>query len=194
MENYKNFIFNKFFIKFRDDILKYITLFVLLFVVILIFTFLIFNYADAATNIDATYKYAWNDVIGWIDFYSTGNVNVSSTQLTGYATSSVGFIALDCATSPSPPAGCSTTFSNWKVTNDGAVILPVGLTTTPSVGLVLTAEPPVPAMLIRLPSILQPEIFPAGLGMILSAGSVLIVFNPIFAPLLITKSKLAGLF
>ena len=87
--------------------------------VILIFTFLIFNYADATTNIDATYKYAWNDVIGWIDFYSTGNVNVSSTQLTGCATSSVGFIALDCATSPSPPAGCSTTFSNWKVTNDG---------------------------------------------------------------------------
>ena len=116
MENYKNFIFNKFFIKFRDDILKYITLFVLLFVVILIFTFLIFNYADAATNIDATYKYAWNDVIGWIDFYSTGNVNVSSTQLSGYASSSVGFIALDCATSPNGDI-CAT--SNFKVSNDG---------------------------------------------------------------------------
>ena len=70
----------------------------------------------AATNIDATYKYAWNDVIGWIDFYQTGNVNVNATQLTGYATSSVGYIALDCATSPNGDI-CAT--SNFKVSNDG---------------------------------------------------------------------------
>lgn len=117
MENYKIFIFNKFLIKFRDDILKYITLFILLFGVILVFTFSIFNYADAATNIDSTYRYAWNDVIGWIDFYQTGNVNVTSTQLIGYATSSVGFIALDCATSPNADI-CAT--SNFKVSNDGS--------------------------------------------------------------------------
>mgnify|MGYP001589019153 FL=1 len=73
--------------------------------------------AQAATNIDATYKWAWNDTIGWIDFYSTGNVNVSSTQLSGYATSSVGFIALDCATSPNGNI-CAT--SNFKVSNDGS--------------------------------------------------------------------------
>ena len=72
--------------------------------------------AQAATNIDATYKWAWNDTIGWIDFYSTGNVNVSSTQLSGYASSSVGFIALDCATSPNGDI-CAT--SNFKVSNDG---------------------------------------------------------------------------
>lgn len=71
----------------------------------------------AATTIDSTYRYAWNDVIGWIDFYSTGNVNVTSTQLTGYANSSVGYIALDCATSPNGDI-CAT--SNFKVSNDGS--------------------------------------------------------------------------
>ena len=60
--------------------------------------------ALAATNINgsAAQHSAWNDEIGWIDFYSTGNVNVTSVErFTGYATSSVGFVALDCATSPS---------------------------------------------------------------------------------------------
>ncbi len=72
----------------------------------------------ASTNINSVSPnfYAWNDVIGWINFYITGNVNVTSNQLAGYATSSVGYIALDCATSPngnicgSPP---------WMVSNDG---------------------------------------------------------------------------
>ncbi|MBI4993446.1 hypothetical protein HZC33_00595 [Candidatus Wolfebacteria bacterium] len=73
----------------------------------------------AATNIDSASPnyYAWNDLIGWIDFYSTGNVNVSSAQLTGYASSSVGYIALDCATSPNGNI-CAT--SNFKVSNDGS--------------------------------------------------------------------------
>ena len=77
--------------------------------------------AFSATNIDATTAnhYAWNDNIGWIDFYSTGDVYISGTGLTGNASSSVGYISFDCATSPNPPAGCDTTFSNWKVTNDG---------------------------------------------------------------------------
>ncbi|MEK7162876.1 MAG: hypothetical protein AAB696_01145 [Patescibacteria group bacterium] len=117
MKNNKFFIFNKFLIKSRTDIFKYIS--PLLFI-ILIFTFLIFNFANAATNIlpDSPPQYlhwAWNDTIGWIDFYSTGNVNVTSTQLSGYATSSVGFIALDCATSPSP--NCT---YPYKVSNDGS--------------------------------------------------------------------------
>lgn len=82
--------------------------------------------ALAATNINSTSPnfYAWSDVIGWIDFYSTGNVNVSSTQLTGYATSSVGYIALDCATSPN--GNICTAGDNYKcgansfcVSNDG---------------------------------------------------------------------------
>ena len=73
--------------------------------------------AFAATNIDSTYRYAWNDVIGWIDFYQTGNVNATPTQLSGYATSSVGYIALDCATSPNGDI-CAT--SNFRVSNDGS--------------------------------------------------------------------------
>ncbi len=71
----------------------------------------------AATNIDSTYHWAWNDVVGWIDFYYTGNVNVNSSQLTGYASSSIGYIALDCATSPNGNI-CGT--SDFKVSNDGS--------------------------------------------------------------------------
>lgn len=75
------------------------------------------SFASASTNISATVTqhWAWNDAVGWIDFYSTGNVNVSSSQLTGYATSSVGYVSVDCGTAPS--WGCSPT--NYKVTNDG---------------------------------------------------------------------------
>ena len=83
-----------------------------------VFLFFIFYFllsiVFAATNIDSSYRYAWNDLIGWVDFYSTGNVNVSSTQLIGYASSSVGFIALDCATTPN---GNVCGISNFKVAN-----------------------------------------------------------------------------
>ena len=44
--------------------------------VILFSTFLFLNFIYAATNIDSTYRYGWNDLIGWIDFYSTNNVYV----------------------------------------------------------------------------------------------------------------------
>lgn len=57
---------------------------------------------SAATNIDSTYHWAWNDVIGWIDFSYYSNVNVTSSKVTGYASSIVGQIAFDCAASPSP--------------------------------------------------------------------------------------------
>ncbi|MDP3015140.1 MAG: hypothetical protein Q8N28_01880 [bacterium] len=91
----------------------------LFFAVIIPNSLFIIHTANAATNISATTAehYAWNDTIGWIDFYSTGNVNVLSAQLNGYATSSVGFIALDCATSPNGNI-CAT--SNFKVSNDGS--------------------------------------------------------------------------
>ena len=91
--------------------------------IVLLFSIFYFltSTAEAATNISATTTehYAWNDVIGWVDFYSTGNVNVTSTQLSGYATSSVGFIALDCATSPNGNI-CGT--SNFKVLNDSGYL------------------------------------------------------------------------
>jgi len=74
--------------------------------------------ALAATNISATpaEHYAWSDVVGWIDFYNTGTISVSSSQLTGYASSSIGDISLDCATTRVGDI-CGT--SNYKVTNDG---------------------------------------------------------------------------
>ncbi len=70
--------------------------------------------ATTTNNIDSTNKWAWNDVIGWIDFNVTGNVTVSSSSITGYASSSVGYIALDCATSPT--GDCTYPYG---VTNDG---------------------------------------------------------------------------
>ena len=73
----------------------------------------------AATNISSgVYEHwAWNDVIGWIDFYSTNNVNVTLQKIEGYADSSVGSIAFDCATSPNGNI-CAT--SDFKISNDGA--------------------------------------------------------------------------
>lgn len=73
----------------------------------------------AATNISAIPEehFAWGDVIGWIDFYSTDTVEVSSAKLTGYASSSVGDISLDCATTR---AGNICGTSSYSVINDGS--------------------------------------------------------------------------
>jgi len=140
--------------------------------VILIFTFSIFNFARAATNIDSTlissifdtgyangvalntimwqgtqpaetsvkfqiasnlsltlgsgtgaidttYKYAWNDSVGWLDFNNASStVNVNATQLTGYAKNdSLKDIALDCGTTPGGNI-CAT--SNFKVARNSS--------------------------------------------------------------------------
>ncbi|RJQ29860.1 hypothetical protein C4571_00350 [Candidatus Parcubacteria bacterium] len=55
---------------------------------------------EAATNIspNTSEHWAWNDVIGWIDFYNTNTVTVTSQKLEGYASSSIGDISFDCAT------------------------------------------------------------------------------------------------
>lgn len=50
-------------------------------------------------NTTTAQHYAWNDSLGWIDFYNSGNVGVTSSSLTGYASSSAGDISLDCHTS-----------------------------------------------------------------------------------------------
>lgn len=62
----------------------------------------------ADTNISATTTdhWAWSDSIGWIDFYNTNSVNVSVSQVTGYATSSAGNLYLSG--------------SGYGVTNDGS--------------------------------------------------------------------------
>jgi len=75
-------------------------------------TFFVF----ASTNINSSDKWAWNDIIGYIDFYSSNTINVSSGQLTRYTNSSAGDISLDCATTRSGNI-CGT--SNYKVYNDG---------------------------------------------------------------------------
>lgn len=86
-------------------------------IIITVAGLIIFFTAIAATNIDSTNKWAWNDIIGWIDHYATNNVTVSSSIIQGYASSSIGYIAFDCATSPNGNI-CGT--SNFSVANDGA--------------------------------------------------------------------------
>ncbi|MFH1193305.1 MAG: hypothetical protein V1656_03270 [Candidatus Jorgensenbacteria bacterium] len=70
--------------------------------------------AHAATNISATSSEhsAWDDVDGWWDFHSSNTVTVYSTRLQGYASSSIGDMALDCKTSP---AGDICSVSNFGV-------------------------------------------------------------------------------
>lgn len=75
--------------------------------------------ADAATNISAvtTEHWAWNDVAKWMDFYNTNTVVLTSQKLTGYASSSIGDISLDCATTRN---GNICSQGSYGVTNDGA--------------------------------------------------------------------------
>ncbi|MBU6500673.1 MAG: hypothetical protein KGJ89_03580 [Patescibacteria group bacterium] len=77
--------------------------------------------ANASTNISATTTdhWAWSDVIGWIDFYNTLTVTVSSTALSGYASSSAGDISLDCATTRGGNI-CSPSNGNYYVSNDNS--------------------------------------------------------------------------
>ncbi len=77
----------------------------------------------AASNISTTNHWAWNDVIGWIDFCDAsggvclGNVSVFNDRLEGYANSeAVGDIALNCNSTPLGPT-CSTI--DFKVSNNG---------------------------------------------------------------------------
>ncbi|HEY4497006.1 MAG TPA: hypothetical protein VI432_02560 [Candidatus Paceibacterota bacterium] len=80
----------------------------------------------AATNIDLTDKWAWNDARGWINFHSTNVVNILSNKIEGYAvfcgndevctTPSADYILLDCGTSP---GGDICEASNFKIFRDG---------------------------------------------------------------------------
>lgn len=72
-------------------------------------------------------QWSWNEVIGWIDFRPEAsvqcptcpNVSVFDNRIEGYASSSVGFIALNCnITNPSGVNICAT--SNFFVSNDSA--------------------------------------------------------------------------
>jgi len=70
------------------------------------------------TNISSATNahWAWNDIVGWIDFYNTQAVFVNNQHIRGYASSSAGYISLDCSLSP---AGNVCGKSNYGVTNDG---------------------------------------------------------------------------
>ncbi len=70
----------------------------------------------AGTNISpiATSSVAWDDPSGYWDFYNTQTVTVAGTKVSGYASSSIGPISLDCATSPNGNI-CGT--SNYGICN-----------------------------------------------------------------------------
>jgi hypothetical protein len=72
----------------------------------------------AATNISSTAAehHAWNDFLGWVNFYSTNSVNLTATRLQGYASTIAGDFSLDCATT-SIGNICGT--SNYYVSNNG---------------------------------------------------------------------------
>lgn len=77
--------------------------------------------AMASTNLTntvspASTSWGWNDIVGWINFNTYANITVSATQLTGYASSSIGPISLDCGTSPAGNI-CSSGNGNYKVVN-----------------------------------------------------------------------------
>lgn len=66
-------------------------------------------------------QWAWNDVIGWIDFKAApDNVQIFNDRLEGYAGSGVGSIALNCNSTPN---GDICGVSNFKVSNNGTGLL-----------------------------------------------------------------------
>lgn len=85
--------------------------------------FLFSSIAHADSNIGVIERWAWNDVVGWMDFryVENPNVNVTSTEIQGYASSSVGFISLHCDPLYGPP-GTSCNPVNYKVTNTNGTL------------------------------------------------------------------------
>jgi hypothetical protein len=77
--------------------------------------------ASASTNISATASqhWAWNDAVGWMDFYNTNTITVSAGSVSGYASSSAAAVSLDCHTTPAGNI-CSGANGNYQVMNDGA--------------------------------------------------------------------------
>lgn len=75
------------------------------------------GHVTRAGNIDSNplRHWAWNDSVGWIDFYTYDNVIVDGFGLTGYASSSAREISLYCADTPNGNL-CGT--SNYRVQND----------------------------------------------------------------------------
>ena len=87
-------------------------------VVVAIFFSFVQTSVAIGTNINSTTTehWAWNDLVGWIDFYNTDTVIVTSGKLRGYASSSLGDISFDCSTTRN---GNICSQSDYKVLNDG---------------------------------------------------------------------------
>ena len=62
--------------------------------------------------------WAWNDNIGWIDFYYD-DVEVTANKLYGYASSSLGIISLNCDSTGNPDGIDYCATSTYYVKNDG---------------------------------------------------------------------------
>jgi hypothetical protein len=75
------------------------------------------SFASTNINSSSTQHWAWNDLIGWIDFYNTNTITVSVSGTTGYASSSIGDISLDCNTTR---IGNICGASPYRVLNDGS--------------------------------------------------------------------------
>lgn len=74
--------------------------------------------SDDGTNISYAPNayWAWNDVIGWINFHDTHTVTLAPTKLKGYASSTPGDVSFDCSTARTGPTVCDS--SNYKVLHD----------------------------------------------------------------------------
>ena len=76
----------------------------------------------AAGNIDTqglSYHWAWNDIIGWINFKANSSVEVRVNELRGWAMSNMGAIVFNCQTSP---VGDICSGSDFKVVNNSGVL------------------------------------------------------------------------
>jgi hypothetical protein len=102
---------------------------ILKFIILLGIGYLLFGFAKHAfavhvsANISTanSERHAWNDIVGWIDFGS-GEVEVTSAQLRGYANAlQIGFVGLDCATSPNGNI-CGGPAGSWGVSNSSGVL------------------------------------------------------------------------
>jgi|AP45_3_1055517.scaffolds.fasta_scaffold06022_5 hypothetical protein len=70
-------------------------------------------------NIDTNnqdYHWAWNDLMGWINFHSNETIEVRASELRGWADSQIGEIILNCATTPIGDI-CDDSNGNFKVNN-----------------------------------------------------------------------------
>ncbi|MBI3589451.1 MAG: hypothetical protein HY093_03535 [Candidatus Liptonbacteria bacterium] len=71
----------------------------------------------------STDHWAWNDIVGWIDFYNPPGdpgVLVQSKRVVGWASSSVGDLSLNCENTGNSSGNDFCSQSNYKVYNNGA--------------------------------------------------------------------------